>query len=1666
MADVSIMTLTPSEVELVKKVNEAIEALNLKAEKTHNHDATYLKLTGGTLTGNLQLSNSAKFIIAGPSSNPTTNYLSIANTGYRSLISIGDTETLAFNKSAADSTTNVTVGRALFITKNNAVTAGTHAIALRVVDDNTAQLIGGPDTSNYNKYTFLNLNLETGAATFSGTASNANTAEALKTAVKISVTGAVSGNVTTDFSGAVNLATTLNNVDASKITGVLSIDNIPKEAMPTYVRVANDTERFALTKNDVQNNDIVMVEGITADDPVTMYWVIDDTKLNSPAGYQAFTAAIATAVPWTGILDKPATFPPSAHNQAASTITGLAAVATSGDYNDLINTPDSPVSSKGGTFTGEVTFNNSVNLQGNTNLTDNQYFTLPNITFNSSTDTTTFKAELLGIFNDKLTNIPLTTGNIKVYRSTITKGWLTGVTSDTASSNVILIFVVTGTNASVVDILGDPGTYRLEISNATTISDPVYVLTSSTGVPKKGNSTIDGAITTTGALITQAYIDGQFGLDPVEQGSGTFLNTFKTLIDNLDVECARVSVVSFGAKSASDPDDLNILANTKWTAYTSRSADSGNTRIGNVILVAHSNGKPIVYANVSITGSTVTVSLSELAAASMGDSYLRLDGKSSMTDAVDHKTTSGAGALVSVDGVNAVTVEKNSIHIGPATTTSGNVYIRPSGPSSSTNQSTFNSTGTLTLGNQTPSAPRDAVSKQYMEYTTLSVQNLNALNALGTDCNAYIQTGVYNLNSTTSTAITNGPVSGVYKAVLEVYTIGDPAAPVAADEKSQVMYATKDSGVDIYARRYTGSAWGSWIQFQRTDQAVDYANQLYVNTIPSNANLNDYTDPGFYVATTNKIAATLSNCPVTVAFGMNVSSTGAGIRQDLYTSDTSHPTMNFRIKTSTVWTTWKIMGEDIDMTGYVKTTSNLTFTGDNIFQGSTTFEGDLIVGTKDDPAQFIFNGEPFNNGIPIGYIFPVMDGIVPDDSLPLTGGLYSRDIYASLWDWVNKQSSRCVDEDTWQALKTQNEGKWVPVFSTGDGSTTFRLPLFNTHLSGTEDIDLVGSYATDTQRAGSSSGTFTSLVYTTDYTAPNTGTSALTGDFSRVANTAVRVGAAEGDEAVAFRETEVSLGSGASTLSTTEHIGTEVKPKTGYVLWCIKVCGGWTNVLGTDISELVTKLNNAVMKTGENEIYSDNTFYGKTTIHSGGENTLKIISDNNETGTMVRLGFVPDSKTYECGIWAPNNGNLVIRASENSIIALQSGDVIQWSVVSDEANTKTSAYLHSNLAATYTPSTGVVWESNSKGILAQDLNIKEGNTIGELKTAILNWVSSFKRYGISAAVFIAGNWVENWNNDATVLTPGGNWTITVAAIPNNPNNGIYYKLYISAAYTPSSYILIIENGVISSELSKIAINSDQFAKLATANTFTASNNFRGNISVSDGTSAASEGTINLGIKPANRAIQPSITAVSTGRMEYTCTEGTSHIFKLGDIPTFILAGNDAYLSLQAFGTPVLEYLTEAAQVTFPQESIFLASTAFSAPTTFANSVYQQYGDYTATVASPTVTLDAAYDQHMINTSGAISELTINIGNLYIPKDTSRSRSRVVTIGIFVNVSMAANITWNTANSSFSTINVAKPDGADPVIIMDAWNYINLVLTTSTAGVVNVHMFPATALMVV
>lgn len=118
---------------------------------------------------------------------------------------------------------------------------------------------------------------------------NADTATKLQTARSISVKGGNNGGTgSANFDGSGNISITIPSIDAASVTGVLPLNTIPHGALERLVHVANKTARFQLTNTQVQTGDSVI-----QDDTGVMYIVVDDTRLNSDAGYQEYKAGTA-----------------------------------------------------------------------------------------------------------------------------------------------------------------------------------------------------------------------------------------------------------------------------------------------------------------------------------------------------------------------------------------------------------------------------------------------------------------------------------------------------------------------------------------------------------------------------------------------------------------------------------------------------------------------------------------------------------------------------------------------------------------------------------------------------------------------------------------------------------------------------------------------------------------------------------------------------------------------------------------------------------------------------------------------------------------------------------------------------------------------------------------------------------------------------------------------------------------------------------------------------------------------------------------------------------------------------------------------------------------------------------------------------------------------------
>ncbi|MBB4287520.1 hypothetical protein [Roseospira goensis] len=107
---------------------------------------------------------------------------------------------------------------------------------------------------------------------------------------------------------------------AAIVSGTLDIARLPAAALERLVDVADQAARYALTTATVQVGDTVRQL-----DTGILYRVVDTDHLDGATGYVEYTAGQAAAVPWSGVTDRPSTYPPTAHTHPSTAISDASA---------------------------------------------------------------------------------------------------------------------------------------------------------------------------------------------------------------------------------------------------------------------------------------------------------------------------------------------------------------------------------------------------------------------------------------------------------------------------------------------------------------------------------------------------------------------------------------------------------------------------------------------------------------------------------------------------------------------------------------------------------------------------------------------------------------------------------------------------------------------------------------------------------------------------------------------------------------------------------------------------------------------------------------------------------------------------------------------------------------------------------------------------------------------------------------------------------------------------------------------------------------------------------------------------------------------------------------------------------------------------------------------
>lgn len=95
-----------------------------------------------------------------------------------------------------------------------------------------------------------------------------------------------------------------------------------------------------------------------------------------------------------------------------------------------------------------------------------------------------------------------------------------------------------------------------------------------------------------------------------------------------------------------------------------------------------------------------------------------------------------------------------------------------------------------------------------------------------------------------------------------------------------------------------------------------------------------------------------------------------------------------------------------------------------------------------------------------------------------------------------------------------------------------------------------------------------------------------------------------------------------------------------------------------------------------------------------------------------------------------------------------------------------------------------------------------------------------------------------------------------------------------------------------------------YAQLNSANTFTASNTFRANIAVSNGTAAGSGGTVSFGVSPTGETVQARIGTDNLGGLFYRASTNQPHVFRVGtNNNVFVIRDDDTKVALSSNNIP-------------------------------------------------------------------------------------------------------------------------------------------------------------------
>lgn len=194
---------------------------------------------------------------------------------------------------------------------------------------------------------------------------------------------------------------------------------------------------------------------------------------------------------------------------------------------------------------------------------------------------------------------------------------------------------------------------------------------------------------------------------------------------------------------------------------------------------------------------------------------------------------------------------------------------------------------------------------------------------------------------------------------------------------------------------------------------------------------------------------------------------------------------------------------------------------------------------------------------PLGFHYLHPYGTVPADSIICNGATYSRALYKDFFDYITTQGW-VKTEAEWQEIATRDNG-FCPFYSSGDGSTNFRVPRFAPY----QQIAIASGNAGTYHQAG-----IPNITGRSDLGGIHTGIS-----FSGAITTAHGKGDATGATHVnAGGDQKVKLTFDASNSNSIYGRSDTVQPESHEWVMCVVAYGVATNVGSVDMADVLSAI--------------------------------------------------------------------------------------------------------------------------------------------------------------------------------------------------------------------------------------------------------------------------------------------------------------------------------------------------------------------------------------------------------------------------------------------------------------------------------------------------------------